>query len=827
MVLPVPLHAATGWTAYTPDDSTLHLWHLDEGTSPFADAGSQPVNLFGPAPGVEGGQAGAAGMGSAVHFHNAAPLHAGAAPPFGPLLFGMPREPGDGSLAPFAIAGKDGAFTFEALVKLDQLPADAAHPFQILGMDSLNPALRVFNLRIEKPGFLTFTPMFGNTVVGGQMATLPRSGPHALQTGIWFHVAVAYNGERGEDDNFKFYWTRLDAGQDGANLIGTDGLGSNLNPNPGSFGVGNTPRIDASAGGGESLPGMIDEIRISSIARAPEDFFFVSEAARQRAREAPRVKPPELSTPLGIALQGITVSGKPVPVPAAGKALELPTGLHRLDIDFGFLPGNRSSPLSVSCRLEGLEDGWQPSARGMTMEWEMLDGAAKVVARRVFSVEGSSKSWMSAPMIKRKEPIYLPESTESIRVTLSSGLPDTTGVWALCNLTLRPSSKPHQNLWEDGALKEGESMNLISGVPRDWEKQGSDLALSRLIQAEWGRALGLIDHSAKDWAAWVTTRRLAIRPGPGGETYIASWQEAFKVDPGASQRASYINVAPGSYTFRAVALEDGEDPGGTQLALAVTVRQPYWNRPWFIPLAVASAVLVLGWMFFVVYRQRARRRLAALRLQHAVERDRVRIARDMHDDLGTRVSVLNLTAARVRRSVATDPEKAVRQLARMETAARDLVHAMHGLVWAVNPANDTLDHLANHLSAAAGEIFRDSASKLRIRIAQGLPKLPLSSEFRHHFAMGVKEALHNALKHAGPCEVSLQLFIDDDELVAEIADNGAGFDASVPREGNGLVNLRARLAELGGTFSIQSREGEGTRIILRCKLKAQPALIIP
>lgn len=818
MLLLAPLRAGTGWTAYTPDGSTLHLWHLDEAASPYEDAGIHPLPLRGKGTDDPLQGAGPDGFGRALSFRSGGPRLIAVAPP----------DPASGEVGAFPVCGPDGAFTFEALVKLDQLPEDApGDTLEIIGMDDDNPQRRVFNLRIDKPGFLTFNPMYGNTVLGGEIGTLPRSGPHALKTGVWFHVAAVYDGRETQEGNFKLYWTRLDAGGDGANLIGRGNLGSDLNPNPGTFAVGNAPRSDGSSGPGEAFPGSIDEVRISSIAREPEDFFFVSAAARQRARKIPHEKAPEPATPLGIALQGITVSGKAVAVPAAGAALELPTGLHRLDIDFGFLPGNHSSPSSVSCRLEGLEDGWHPSASGMSMEWEMLDGVSHVVARRVFSASGSSKSWASAPFAKRKEAIYLPEGTESIRLTLRSGLPDTTGVWVVHEFALRASSKPGQNLWEDGELKEGEHIGLISGTPRGWEKRGSDLAITRLIQAEWGRSLGLTDYTDKDWAAWVTTRRLAVRPGPGGETFIASWQEAFKVDPGASQRASYINVAPGNYIFRAVALEDGEHPGGTQLALAVTVRQPYWKRAWFIPLVVASALLALGLMFFAVYRHRARRRLAALRLQHAVERDRVRIARDMHDDLGTRVSVLNLTAARVRRSVASDPEKAVRQLARMETAARDLVHAMHGLVWVVNPANDTLDHLANHLSAAAGEMFRDSPSKLRIRIAQGLPKLPLSSEFRHHFAMGVKEALHNALKHAGLCEVSLQLFIDDDELVAEIADTGAGFDSSVPREGNGLVNLRARLAELGGTFSIQSTPGEGTRIVLRCKLKAQPALTIP
>jgi signal transduction histidine kinase len=207
-----------------------------------------------------------------------------------------------------------------------------------------------------------------------------------------------------------------------------------------------------------------------------------------------------------------------------------------------------------------------------------------------------------------------------------------------------------------------------------------------------------------------------------------------------------------------------------------------------------------------------------------LEQDRTRIARDMHDDLGTRVTVLNLAASFVRRAIDGDPEKARQQVVRMESAARDLVTAMDGLVWAVNPKNDTLDHLATHLSAVAQEIFRDSPVRLRIDISDNLPAVTLRSDFRHHFALGVKEALHNILKHAGPGEATFTLRYERGELIAEITDNGRGFDSTIPREGNGLPNLAARFAELGGSCVIESSPGKGTRAIFRCQLPKVPAL---
>jgi signal transduction histidine kinase len=238
-------------------------------------------------------------------------------------------------------------------------------------------------------------------------------------------------------------------------------------------------------------------------------------------------------------------------------------------------------------------------------------------------------------------------------------------------------------------------------------------------------------------------------------------------------------------------------------------------------------VLAAALLLFAIYRRRSRHRLAAIRLQHAVERDRARIARDLHDDLGTRVTVLNLAASFLRRAIGGDPERARQQVVRLESAARELVHAMDGLVWAVNPANDTLDHLATHLSAVAQEIFRDSPVKLRIAIPDDLPPVSLRSDFRHHFALGVKEALHNILKHAGPCDVVFRLAVEEGALVAEVADTGTGFDPASPREGNGLHNLAARFEELGGTCVIESAPGMGSRAFFRCHLPKVRPLPVP
>ncbi|MEI7956636.1 MAG: histidine kinase, partial [Verrucomicrobiota bacterium] len=399
--------------------------------------------------------------------------------------------------------------------------------------------------------------------------------------------------------------------------------------------------------------------------------------------------------------------------------------------------------------------------------------------------------------------------------------PDTTGCWVIDDLSLTRSSNPEANLWANGGFDKGERTDQIGGIPEGWVRGGSEPAIARVMQGA-SPELGLLDAEQDLSGYWTCTQNLSVRPGPGGETFRLAWMEAFNVISGSLLRSTFLNVPPGKYTFRAIAVADNPLGGTSQLAFPIVIRQPFWQQAWFLPLLAAAAVMFIGWALFRNYRRRARARIATIRQANAIERDRARIARDMHDDLGTRVSLIKHTASVVRQAIEHDSAQASRQVQRLESAASDLVLAMDGLVWAVNPANDTLEHLASHLSGMAQEIFRDAPVTLRLAIPMDLPALLLRSDFRHHFSLIVKEALHNILKHAGPCEATLELTVEGDSLVAIVADTGTGFDPAHPKAGNGLHNLSARTAEIHGTCEIQSLFGHGTSVTFRCPLHSNP-----
>ncbi len=814
----------TRWklTPNRPDDVTLHLWHLDEPLPPFEDSGCMPLRLEGLLNGAQGHRPSADGMGSSVSFNFEGEFPSEKPRPYGPILLAKPAlesGPGDNVDTFFPVAGGDGAFTMEAIVKLEILPQDSpGYAADIVTMDDDAYEQRVFLFRIEKPGFLSFVPIAGDLVRGGGLATIPTSGPHAINTRDWFHVAVTYDGNENVPDNLKFYWTRLGPEARSANLIGKGTLSGDLRRELGDFAIGNTGKIN-NLGPFEFFPGSIDEVRISSIARSPVDFLFVSDEEKQRTISSGIIG--TIRSQANLMLQQITVDGSAFPFRSDGAPLVLSPGLHRVDFDFGFASSLEGDSLSVKCHLEGFDEDWRPTAHGMTLTWEMLDEKDVVLSRTEFSTTRTSTGWESdvtdSPLVSRTEPLFVPEQTRSIRVTMSSGTPDTTGCWLIDNLTLSRSSKPTENLWPNGGFTEGERLDQIGGIPSGWIRGGTEPAIARVMLAQ-NSALGLLDAEQSHSGFWTSTRKLPERPAKGGETFIVNWAEAFNVISGASHRATYVNLPSGQYTFRAIAMTDSPVASTTQLAMPLIVQQPFWNQTWFLPVVASGGVLFIGLALFLNYRRRNRHRIATIRMASAVERDRARIARDMHDDLGTRVSLFKHAASVVRQTISRDPEKASHQAQRLESAASDLVIAMEGLVWAVNPSNDTLEHLASHLSGMAQEIFRDAPVTLRISIPTDLPAIRLTSDFRHHYSLAVKEALHNILKHAGPCEASLKLEIDGRTLVALVTDSGISFDPLNPKAGNGLLNLITRSKEMNGSCEIHSLPGRGTTIVLRCPL---------
>ncbi|MBN2369347.1 MAG: ATP-binding protein [Vicinamibacteria bacterium] len=293
------------------------------------------------------------------------------------------------------------------------------------------------------------------------------------------------------------------------------------------------------------------------------------------------------------------------------------------------------------------------------------------------------------------------------------------------------------------------------------------------------------------------------------------------VDAGAGRWAEYSYLRPGNYRFRVVARgADGAwSEEGARLALRVLPR--FWQHWWFRGLICFVALSVFAGTVRFVATRRLRRELDRIERQRAIERDRARIAKDIHDDLGAGLTQITLLSELAR---SEPPHEADACLGQISDTARDLTRAMDEIVWAVNPQKDTLDSLMSYVVRLAQEHLTVAGIQCRLDVPARLPSLPLVSEARYNLFLAVKEALHNVIKHARASEVWLRLLMEPGSFTLVIEDDGQGFsETSVIADvetnsrlssGQGLGNIRKRLSAIGGRCMVHSAPGKGTRVEL-------------
>jgi signal transduction histidine kinase/streptogramin lyase len=295
---------------------------------------------------------------------------------------------------------------------------------------------------------------------------------------------------------------------------------------------------------------------------------------------------------------------------------------------------------------------------------------------------------------------------------------------------------------------------------------------------------------------------------------IEGWEKDW-VNADTKRVAEYSYLPPGSYKFHVRARNGDGGWNETGATFAFILLPHFWQTWWFNFLVGLAAVgLVAGFVWYVS-RRRMRRKIETIQRQQAIERERTRIAKDIHDHLGanlTRISLLSQSAHGELENTA----QAAAQLERIYDTSRELTRSMDEIVWAVNPQHDTLDSLASYLGNFAQEYLVSLHIRCRLEMPLHLPHWPITAEMRHNLFLAFKEALHNIVKHAAAKEVSVFLTTDAAGFTLAIRDNGQGFDpAAVPERpgrGNGLKNLRQRLEKLGGHCEVSSSPGAGTEI---------------
>jgi signal transduction histidine kinase len=295
-----------------------------------------------------------------------------------------------------------------------------------------------------------------------------------------------------------------------------------------------------------------------------------------------------------------------------------------------------------------------------------------------------------------------------------------------------------------------------------------------------------------------------------------AWTEA-----GNTRIARYSRLPPGDYRFQVTACNEDGVWNETGSALAVVVLPPLWRTWWFL---TASAVGLLGTIIAVVHylsTQRLQRQLENLRQQEAIEKERARIARDLHDRLGASLTQVSLLGELVE-SDKEAPEEVEAHARQISLTARETTQALDEIVWTVNPSNDTLDGLITYVCKNTQEYLSLAGVSYRLNVPARLPSTAISPEVRHNVFLASKEAVTNIVRHAHASAVSIRLRLEPSTFILEIEDNGrgvTGLEDTPAQSRNGLRNMRKRMEEIGGSFSIGRGSETGTLVCLSVPIK--------
>lgn len=291
---------------------------------------------------------------------------------------------------------------------------------------------------------------------------------------------------------------------------------------------------------------------------------------------------------------------------------------------------------------------------------------------------------------------------------------------------------------------------------------------------------------------------------------------------GTQRSATYTNLPGGEYEFRVRASNNDGVWNDEGASIRVIVAPPFWETWWFRSLVVLALLVTVGGTIRRIEMRKLQRRIAQLEQERVLERERARISRDMHDEVGSSLSEIAILSELAKKD-GVGSLRGARHIDQISERAAEVIDSLGQIIWAMNPRNDPLENLVGHLRHYAREYLTGAGVGCRFDVPETLPAYRLPPEARRNVFLVVKEALHNVAKHAGAATVTLGVALRGKDLEISVADDGRGFTPGTTRqEGNGLLNMQKRAGEVGGRLDVASAPGVGTRVVLIVSVDTSP-----
>jgi len=275
-------------------------------------------------------------------------------------------------------------------------------------------------------------------------------------------------------------------------------------------------------------------------------------------------------------------------------------------------------------------------------------------------------------------------------------------------------------------------------------------------------------------------------------------------DVGTVGYIQYNSLQPGSYTFSYKAVSPGGIVSRTG-SLLMSISPPFWKRWWFILLVACIAIAII----YAIYRYRLEQ---ALKL----ERLRMKISTDLHDDIGSTLSSISILSDIAMRE--PDKQQAEDMLHEIKENSINLMDKMDDIVWSINPRHDSLEQLLLRMKRLASKVFEAKKINYAIGIHDSVKEVRLPMQYRQHIYLVIKEAINNIVKHSDASRAVIDVNYKKNLLEVVIRDNGKGFDTAAYDAGNGLMSMRERAKMLNTALELESGNGSGTTIVLRVRI---------
>jgi len=288
---------------------------------------------------------------------------------------------------------------------------------------------------------------------------------------------------------------------------------------------------------------------------------------------------------------------------------------------------------------------------------------------------------------------------------------------------------------------------------------------------------------------------------------------------GTRRQAFFTHLPHGSYTFKIVAVTPEGTESKNAALINFTIHPYFWQTFWFQAL---SAVVILGlttiYLLFY-FKRKYKRKVKIIEAEAALERERMRISKDMHDELGASLTKISLMSDLAKRNL-EDPGQLKKDLNSISEASRNVASSMDEIVWAVNPKNDSLEKTIFYFIHYIEDYLSSTEIEFAVAIPDTIPSRYLNAELRHNLFLVLKEAVNNIVKHSGADMVKLSISLENSSFILSLEDNGIGIDlSSVDQFSNGLKNMSKRIEDFEGSMEILNSSPRGAKITLKLPLQ--------